>query len=86
MNTKPAEILIISSYPSRECGIASYTQDLIASLKTKFNKSFKISVCALENKFEKHIYPQEVKFILDTSDESSYEELGQSINNSGITL
>ncbi len=27
------EILFITSYPPRECGIATYSQDLMASLK-----------------------------------------------------
>ena len=37
--TKP-EILFISSYPPRECGIATYSQDLIKALNNKFNHSF----------------------------------------------
>ena len=40
-------ILIITSYPPRECGIATYSQDLIFALNNKFTKSFDITICAL---------------------------------------
>ena len=36
------EIVFITSYPPRECGIATYSQDLIFSLNNKFRKSFEI--------------------------------------------
>ena len=32
------EILFITSYPPRECGIATYSQDLIMALNNKFNR------------------------------------------------
>jgi hypothetical protein len=46
---KLAEILVITSYPPRVCGIASYSQDLVKSLNLKFNKSFSINICALNS-------------------------------------
>ena len=38
------EILFISSFPPRECGIATYSEDLIKALENKFNHSFKIEI------------------------------------------
>jgi len=38
------EILFISSYPPRVCGIATYTEDLIRVLKRKFGSSFVIRI------------------------------------------
>jgi len=75
-----SEILVITSYPPRECGIATYSQDLIKALNNKFCKSLSIKVCALETGNQNYDYPQEVKFILDTSKVSSYLNLAQSIN------
>ena len=46
--TDLAEILFITSYPPRECGIATYSQDLIRALNNKFSNSLSIKVCAME--------------------------------------
>lgn len=78
----PKEILCITSYPPRECGIATYTHDLITALKNKFQDSFTMSVCALENTFEKFHYPNEVSYVLDTDNEKSYDDLVKGINKS----
>src|SRR5436190_12196953 len=51
------EILFITSYPSRECGIATYSHDLVKALNSKFDQSFTISICALESENEKYTYP-----------------------------
>lgn len=75
------EILFITSYPPRECGIATYSQDLIKALNEKFGRSFKISICALESEDEKHRYSDEIKFVLATDDAKSYAELAENINN-----
>ena len=60
---KLAEILFITSYPPRECGIATYSQDLIKSLNNKFSKSLSIKVCALESGDVNYTYPIEVESI-----------------------
>jgi glycosyltransferase involved in cell wall biosynthesis len=74
------EILFITSYPPRECGIATYSQDLIFALNNKFRKSFDIKICALESEFEKHNYPNEVNYVLETDNQNSYLELAENIN------
>ncbi len=74
------EILLISSYPPRECGIATFSQDLLTALYEKFAESFSISVCALEAAQEKHDYPLEVRYVLDTSEPQSYQKLADAIN------
>ena len=75
-----AEILFITSYPPRECGIATYSQDLIKSINNKFSDSFSIKVCALESGDEIHPYPGEVKYVLRTSISAEYEKLAIRIN------
>ena len=74
------EILFITSYPPRECGIATYSQDLIMALNNKFGNSLSIKVCALESGNTNYSYPDEVKFVLDTSLAGEYQKLSQSIN------
>jgi len=75
------EILVITSYPPRECGIATYSQDLIKSLNNKFSNSLSIKVCALESGETNFPYPEEVKYILKTSISGEYEKLALNINN-----
>src|SRR5665647_1183406 len=76
-----AEILFITSYPPRECGIATYSQDLIKALNNKFSNSLSIKVCALESGDTNYPYPAEVKYILKTSIAGEYEKLAEKINN-----
>ena len=77
---EPAEILFITSYPPRVCGIATYSHDLIKALDNKFSNSLSIKVCALESGDMNYRYPDEVKFILKTSLSSEYDKLALKIN------
>ncbi len=76
-----AEILFITSYPPRVCGIATYSQDLIKAMNNKFSNSLSIKVCALEKGDTSYSYPFEVKYILNTSDVTAYKQLAVTINN-----
>lgn len=78
---EPAEILFITSFPPRECGIATYSEDLIKVLNNKFSNSFSIKVCALESGNSNYSYPEEVKFVLNTLSAPGYTELASKINN-----
>ena len=75
-----AEILFISSFPPRECGIATYSQDLIKVLNNKFGNSFDLKVCALESGKANYQYSDEVKYVLNTSIAEEYERLALTIN------
>lgn len=75
------EILFITSYPPRECGIATYSQDLIRELNNKFSSSLSIKVCALESGVLNQTYPSEVKYTLNTSQADEYAKLAVRINN-----
>ena len=78
--TDLAEVLVITSYPPRECGIATYSQDLITSLKNKFSNSLSLKVCALEPTDVNYSYPEEVKYILNTSIAAEYKKMAMTIN------
>jgi len=75
-----AEILFITSYPPRECGIATYSQDLIEALNNKFSNSLSLKVCALESNGITYPYSNKVKYILKTSIAEEYEKLAFNIN------
>lgn len=80
LRVKLPEILVISSYPPRECGIATYSQDLIKVLNDKFRDSFSLRVCAVQAGKVARIYPEEVKYVLDTEDAFAYTALALDIN------
>jgi glycosyltransferase involved in cell wall biosynthesis len=82
-----SEILFITSYPPRECGIATYSQDLIFALNNKFQNTFDIKIAALEMHNDKHLYSAEVAYVLETDNKLSYVELADNINmNEAIEL
>jgi glycosyltransferase involved in cell wall biosynthesis len=74
------EILFITTYPPRECGIATYSQDLIKAIEEKFGSCFSLKVCALEAEGESLNYPEEVKYVLPSCDVWAYEELAAKLN------
>ena len=75
------EILFLTTFPPRECGIATYSQDLIHALQKQFVYSFSIKVCAIENDHELHDYDNQIiKYKLNTSQAQSYTDLAENIN------
>ncbi len=77
---KPAELLVITSFPPRECGIATYSHDLIEALNNKFSQSLKIRVCALEAGEEVFTYSHVIKYTLKTFLPDGYVKLANAIN------
>ena len=84
MSNKPnqhlPEILFITSYPPRECGIATYSQDLVKAMNNKFKGSFSLRICALESEHEQHTYSTDVKYKLNTGNAQDYGALANTIN------
>jgi len=78
--TDKTGILFITSYPPRECGIATYSQDLIKALNKKFSNSLSVKVCALESGEVNYKYADEVKYVLKTSLAEKYGEVSSEIN------
>jgi glycosyltransferase involved in cell wall biosynthesis len=74
------EILFLTSYPPRECGIATYSQDLINFIKEKFGKTFSVKVVALESNNFSYSYGEDVKAVFHTTEISGYLQLAEQIN------
>jgi len=80
-NNSRNSVLVITSYPPRECGIASYSKDLNDVINQKFGSSFSLKVCAIEKKEVRSTYPKEVINRLDSSELEDYFRLAEEINN-----
>lgn len=82
MQKTTAKILFVTSYPPRECGIATYSQDLITALNNKFDNCFDIKICALENNHEQFIYQEadSIYCILNVDKDNSFKDITHIIN------
>lgn len=66
MNPPPSVpgVLYVTSYPPRECGIATFTSDLVHALQRQFGQSISVRVCAL-NDGREYQYPGETTRTID---------------------
>jgi glycosyltransferase involved in cell wall biosynthesis len=74
------EIVFMTSYPPRECGIATYSEDLKNAIKEKYGTTFSLKVCALETGEINYTYPDEVKYRLNTDLKENFSDLLLKIN------
>lgn len=74
------EILFVTSYPPRECGIATYSQDLLKALANKFDHSFDLSICALESSKEMRTYEDTIKYVLNTDEAAEFASMAATVN------
>ncbi len=72
-------IVFLTSYPPRECGIATFSQDLVQALNRQFNHSFVLKVAAVETE-KAASYPKEVAYALNTNLKQSYTKLANTLN------
>ena len=75
------KIVFMSTYPNRECGIATFCQDMVQALDTLFSENYNWQVCALEeNETDEYDYPDEVKYRLNTADKQQYMDFAVQLN------
>ena len=78
---KTMEIVCLTSFPERECGIATFTKDLRDGIVAKFGESIHFSICAIDTTESTHNYDFPVEYILESNSIRSYKELAVAINN-----
>lgn len=74
------KILFVTSFPPRECGIATYSKDLVDAINNQFESAFTCSICALESATEHHSYSLQPKYILNTDERNSFAKIAFKIN------
>lgn len=83
------KIAYISTYPPRECGLATFNQNLIKAVNANLgNQTFAQSsvVVALNQSDDtnEYAYPEEVKFVIRQNLQEDYAEAAQFINKSDV--
>ncbi|MDP3900518.1 MAG: glycosyltransferase, partial [bacterium] len=78
---KPPCILYVASYPPRECGIATFTQDLTNALDKEFNPAVKSKVLAInDNGTSIYNYPRKVRWQIREVNMEDYLQRANEIN------
>jgi glycosyltransferase involved in cell wall biosynthesis len=78
---KQDEVLVLSTYPPIECGIATYSKDLADVLTNQFDDAFAVRICAIEKKTsDNSIYHPLVKFVLNSEHRREYTRLSEQVN------
>jgi len=78
---KPTWILYMSTFPPRECGIATFTKDLTSRIDKKFSPAIKSKILALNNTPTNiYNYPEDVMYEISDTDISEYIEIAKKIN------
>jgi glycosyltransferase involved in cell wall biosynthesis len=73
-------LLLMSSYPPRECGLATFSKDVVNSIKLVFGNSLPIEVCALQKQENQFKYDSDVRYTLTVSSIKEYRLLAEKIN------
>jgi glycosyltransferase involved in cell wall biosynthesis len=77
---KGIKMLIVSSYPPRECGLATFSNDIVNAVKIVFGNTLPIEICALQNSDQEYKYNNEVTYTLPTSSLDDYRLVAEKIN------
>ena len=73
-------MLLMSSYPPRECGLATFSNDVVNSIREVFGDSLPIEICALQKEENQFEYDPDVHYILTVSVVEEYRLLAEKIN------
>lgn len=78
-----SEIVFLTTYPPRRCGIATFSQDLISAINEITTGRFKIKVAALQDETaSRRRYPNEVSWIVNQNEIEGYRNLASDLKNS----
>ena len=83
------KIAYIGSYPPRECGIGTFTQNLFAAMTTQkedTDEQHEAVVIAMDDQEASYDYPEEVQFCIQQEQQGDYIEAARFINLSGADI
>ncbi|GAA4746153.1 glycosyltransferase family 4 protein [Flavisolibacter ginsenosidimutans] len=82
------KIAYIGTYPPRECGIGTFTQNLVSAVSAQSvnNEAAEGIVIAMDDEAEHYAFPAEVKFKIRQEQQEDYLEAARFINLSGTDV
>jgi len=75
-------IHFLSSYPPRECGIATFTKDLVNSIEGNKNPGIECKIAAMNENLGAYSYGRDVNIQIDQDDQESYLIAAEKLNRS----
>ncbi|MFH1802499.1 MAG: glycosyltransferase [archaeon] len=74
-------VLFMGTYPPRECGIATFTKDLVGAIDKRISKQVKTGIIAINhNAVDIYNYPKNVQYEINDADLNDYIETAEQIN------
>jgi glycosyltransferase involved in cell wall biosynthesis len=77
-----SKVAFLSSFPPRECGIATFTQDICSAMDKKYNPKMKSRVIAIQERENFYDYNDKVIMQLEKEDIEEYINLARKIDQS----
>ena len=75
-------IHFVSSYLPRECGIATFTKDLVTAVESRKESGVECKIAAMNENMGRYNYPKSVNLQIEQDDCESYLIAAEKINNS----
>jgi hypothetical protein len=76
---------VVSTYPPREDGIATFTRDLLDAI-CETGSGITARIAAITDPGSYYAYPQQVRWEIDQSDPGSYAEAGRILSQSPVDV
>jgi len=80
--SKDPKICFLGNYPPKECGIATFTKDLVTSMNRAFNPKLRSRVIALNDPDSHYNYDKRVILNFPRNSPEHYKQMAETVNNS----
>ncbi|MGC8834931.1 MAG: glycosyl transferase family 1, partial [Armatimonadota bacterium] len=79
------DVCTLATYPPRECGIGTFTKDLVDAIQ-KFTPFSDMSIIAINEEGAIHQYGRRVRFVIRQDELETYHEAADWLNASSVSI